>query len=152
MKKLLFALFIVSLVAIVACEGIPQAGDSPLATPDVEMPGEPPAAGEVPSLRTVFALVAAGSVGGIISFVFERFKWFQKLTGDARWWTIFGFSVGLPLLAQVALQYVPVEAWEFLEPYWVAVALGFLAFISSQGAHLVEKRLQASRSIGGGRR
>jgi len=105
-----------------------------------DLPGDPPDPSEVPSLRDVFTLVAAGAVGGIVAFLFERFKWFQVLSGDARWWVIMGMSLGLPLLAQVALQFVPESVWALLEPYWHSVALGFLAFIGSQVAHAFDKR------------
>ena len=105
-----------------------------------DLPGDPPDPSEVPSLHNVFVLIAAGTVGGIIAFMFERFKWFQNLSGDARWWVIMGLSVGLPLLAQVALQVVPDNVWVILEPYWKSVALGFLAFIGSQVAHAFDKR------------
>jgi len=90
---------------------------------------------EVPGLIEVVQLLAAGVVGGVIAFLFERFKWFQNLTGEVRFWVIFGFSVGLPLLAQVALQFVPGDVWVVLEPYWRSIALGFMGFVATQIAH-----------------
>ena len=90
---------------------------------------------EVPGLIEVVELLAAGVVGGVIAFLFERFAWFQNLTGETRFWVIFGFSVGLPLLAQVALQFVPADVWVVLEPYWRSVTLGFIGFVATQVAH-----------------
>jgi hypothetical protein len=90
---------------------------------------------EVPGLFEVVELLAAGVVGGVIAFLFERFKWFQNLTGEARFWVIFGFSVGLPLAAQFALQFVPADVWVILEPYWRSIALGFIGFVGTQIAH-----------------
>ena len=102
---------------------------------------------KVPTLLGAVKLLAeAGGVGAVLSFLFERFKWFQNLKSEARWWTIFGLSIGLPILSQVALQYVPVDVWAFLEPYWRSAAFGFLAFSATQIAHLVTKRLEASRN------
>ena len=74
-------------------------------------------------------------------FLFERFKWFQNLSSDAKWWVIFGLSLGLPLLAQVLLQFVPADVWAMLEPYWRALASGFLTWAGSQAAHLANKAL-----------
>lgn len=90
---------------------------------------------EVPALTAVIQLIAAGVVGGIISFLFERLGWFGNLTSDQRWWLILSLSVGLPLLAQFALQFVPAETWATLEPYWRSVALGFASWLASQVVH-----------------
>lgn len=98
---------------------------------------------EVPALTAVVKLIAAGVVGGIIAFLFERFKWFQSLTSDQRWWLILGLSVGLPLLAQFALQFVPAETWAMLEPYWHSMALGFTGWLASQVVHKTYLRRQA---------
>jgi len=90
----------------------------------------------VPGLIEVIKLLASGvGVGAVLSFLFERFLWFQKLSSDARWWVVFGTSVGLPVLAQVALQFVPADAWAVLEPYWYSLAAGFLAWAGTQLAH-----------------
>lgn len=99
---------------------------------------------EVLPLPSVFELLAQGiGVGAVLAFLFERFKWFQGLTGDARWWVVFGFSLGLPLIAQLLLQFVPAEAWAIVEPYWRALAAGFLAWAASQGAHMLQKVAEA---------
>jgi len=98
----------------------------------------------VPPLPGVFALLAQGvGVGAVLAFLFERFKWFQTLTGETRWWVIFGLSLGLPMIAQLLLQFVPAEAWAIIEPYWRALAAGFLAWAASQGAHMLQKVAEA---------
>lgn len=101
--------------------------------------------GDVPGLVEVLKLLAGGvGVGAVIAFLFERFRFFQDLTGEARWWVIFGCSVGLPVLAQVGLEFVPGGVWAQLEPYWRALAAGFLTWAGSQVAHLVRGALKGN--------
>ena len=91
---------------------------------------------EVPTLTEVIALIASGVVvGPAISFMFEKFAIFQKLTPGARWWIVFVASVGLPVAAQALIQYVPAETWASLQPYWKALALGFAGWVTGQVAH-----------------
>ena len=159
MKAVKAVLTVVVLVTLAGCivEPTPTPTVSPVATPEAQrvqvvpaqaqydLPGDPPDPGDVPSLRDVFTLIAAGAVGGIIAFLFERFQWFHNLSNNTRFWVIMGMSVGLPLLAQVALQFVPDDVWVILEPYWKSIALGFLAFIGSQVAHAFDKRALSAR-------
>lgn len=91
---------------------------------------------QIPGLVEVITMLAKGlGAGAILAFLFEHFKFFQKLTKDAKWWLIFVVTIGLPGLAQLALTFVPPEAWAALQPYWVSLALGFLAWLGSQVAH-----------------
>jgi len=102
---------------------------------------------EVPGLMEVLQRLAQGvGVGMVVAFLFERFRWFQNLTGNGRWWVVFGISFGLPMVATIALQFLPGEWWPALEMVWRIVAAGFLTWISSQVMHLVQTRL------GGGQR
>jgi len=102
---------------------------------------------QAPGLVETLKLLAQGiGVGAVTAFLFERFAWFQQMSESGRWWTIFGISMGLPILAQVALQFVPPDVWAQLEPYWTAIASGFLAWAGSQGVHLAQKALVRSAS------
>jgi hypothetical protein len=114
----------------------PSPFESPIPIPPLDPPGT------VPSLEdVVFGLAGALGLGAILSFLFEKFAWFQRLESDERWWVICGLSVSLPVLAQLAIQFVPADVWQALEPYWQSLARGFLAFFTSQLAHWVDKRL-----------
>jgi hypothetical protein len=94
----------------------------------------------IPTLTEVLARIAAGLMAGVIlAFLFERFAWFQKLSPDAKWWVVFGVQIGLPVVATALLQFVPASVWAALEPYWQAIALGFVAWIGSQVAHRQDK-------------
>jgi hypothetical protein len=79
-------------------------------------------------------------VGAVIAFLFEKVTWFQGLSPSAKWWTILGLSVGLPVLATVALQFIPASVWVLVEPYWRAIATGFLIWAGSQAFHLYSQR------------
>ena len=99
---------------------------------------------EAPGLVEVLGMLAQGiGVGAVIAFLMEKFGWFQALKPESKWWVILGISMGLPILAEIALQFVPADTWALLEPYWRAIASGFLAWAGSQGVHLVQKALVA---------
>ncbi len=89
------------------------------------------------TLRETMAALAAGGVvlGGIMSFLFERFEWFQKLSSKARFWTIGGLSIGLPVAAVALNQYVPAEWWAWLEPFWQAAFAGGASWLGGQFVH-----------------
>ena len=90
----------------------------------------------VPGLIEVIKLLASGiGVGAVLAFLFEKFEFFKGMDSSAKWWLVFLTSVTLPVLAQVALQFVPTEIWATLQPYWYSLAAGFLAWAGSQVAH-----------------
>ncbi len=94
----------------------------------------------VPSLIDMLSLLAiAGGLGPILSFLSERSAWFQQLSPTARLLVIFGLCVALPIVARVAIAFVPPNIWTILEPYWQSLALGFLAFLAATGYHLAKK-------------
>lgn len=101
-----------------------------------------PVVQDVPAFVDVLALIAQGvGAGFVLAFLAERFEWFQKLPAQAKWWVIFGVSVGAPIVAQVLLDFVPADVWAKAEPYWQALALGFLSWAGSQAVHLGHKAL-----------
>jgi len=87
-------------------------------------------------LLDVLTLLAQGvGVGAVLAFLFEHVGWFQQMKPDARWWIIFGLSLGMPIAAQLAVQLIPASVWAMLEPYWQALVAGFLVWAGSQGTH-----------------
>jgi len=141
----------VALVAMALGIGVavPVVGQELARGPAAVVEGMPaaPAAADVPGLVEVLTMLAQGlGVGAVLAFLFENVGWFQRLEGKAKWWVIFGFSLGLPLLAQIALEFVPADVWAMLEPYWKALAAGFLAWLGSQVAYLWQKA-QRARSL-----
>lgn len=100
------------------------------------------------SLVDVLTVMAQGmGVGAVIAFLFENVKWFQGLEASVKWWLILGLSVGLPLGAQLLVQLVPGDVWAMLEPFWQAIAAGFLVWAGSQGTHVLFNRYLAARTI-----
>jgi len=91
---------------------------------------EPPT---IPSLIDALRLVSTTvGAGMVISFLFTRVDWFKALTGDRRFWVVFGLCMTIPLAATLALNLVPVADLVRLEPVWNAIATGFTVFIGSQ--------------------
>ena len=110
-----------------------------IALPAAAQGAEPPAPPPVPSLVEFLKLLASGIiVGPAIAFLFERFKWFQNLSSDGRFWVVLALSVGLPMIGTVLLQFVPADVWAQLEPYWAALATGVMIWVGSQLAHRFE--------------
>ena len=107
---------------------------------------------EIPGLADALALLArASGVGLVLAFLFETApfisSWFQKLEPKAKWWIVFVFSLGIPLLAQIAIDFTPTHVVAYLEPYWKALAFGFLAWSTSQGSHIVfNKKLNGNQN------
>jgi hypothetical protein len=126
------------LAAILVGVGVAYAAP---ALPQEVPPADEPAA-DVPGLVEVVTLLAQGlGTGFVLAFLFERFSWFQNMSPTTKWWVVFICSLVLPVLAQIALDYVPPEVWARLEPYWRALAGGFIAWAGSQAAHLGHKAL-----------
>jgi len=120
-------LAVVAVVMMAVAAGVGVALAAPLAQ------GEPPL---VPGMTEVLGMLASGiGVGATIAFLFEKFQWFQDLPANGKWWLTFGLSLGLPLAAQLLLQFVPTDVWAAIEPYWRALATGFLVWTGSQVIH-----------------
>ena len=92
------------------------------------------------TLQETVALLAQGvGIGTILALLFERIPALQNVSSDTKWWIVFVASVALPAAATALLQFVPAETWALLEPYWHAIALGFLTWGGSQVAHKLDK-------------
>ena len=105
---------------------------------------------QIPTITEVLSLLAQGiGAGAVLAFLAEKSTWFQKLSSDVKNWLIFGLSVGLPLVAQLLLSLVPPDVWTAIQPYWAAIAAGFVGWAGSQAVYLgVIKPAQArERSV-----
>ena len=92
---------------------------------------------QIPTIVEVLSLLAQGvGAGVVLAFLAEKSTWFQKLESERKGWLVFGVSVGLPLVAQLLLGFVPPGVWEAIQPYWQALAAGFIAWAGSQAAYL----------------
>ncbi len=91
----------------------------------------------IDALRLLGTTVGAGMV---ISFLLTRVEWFKALTGDKRFWIVFGLSMLIPFLATLVTQLVPAAALIALEPYWQSLAAGFIVFIGSQAQYFLQNQ------------
>jgi hypothetical protein len=115
MRSLLLAL-VLSLIAIPVC----AQGAAPDATDPV----------------SVLNWVASGlGAGAVIAFLFQKMTWFKNLDSQTKYWTILILSIALPVLAETALQLTPPDLWTAIQPYWAALAQGFLLWAGSQAVY-----------------
>jgi hypothetical protein len=132
MRKRLAILIILALVIFAGCAAPAGASDSP-----IDPPAPPENGAQVPTILETLALLTQGAgVGLVLAFLAEKWPWFQRLPSDQKGWWIFGLSVGLPFLAQLLLTIVPLDVWAAIEPFWNAVATGFVGWAGSQAVYL----------------
>lgn len=130
MKKLRLGLILIGLLALV----IPARAQASDVTPTIPT--------LIDALRLLGTTVGAGMV---ISFLLTRVSWFAALTGDKRFWIVFGLSQVIPLAATLVAQLVPASTLMALEPYWQSLAAGFIVFIGTQAQYaLASKRALSS--------
>lgn len=90
----------------------------------------------VPSLTEFLQMLIAGGVTGyIVQFLAEKSAWFQKLGANTKLAIVFALSMLLPLMGQVIALNVPSDVMAMIEPYYNALAAGFIVFLASQGWH-----------------
>ena len=96
---------------------------------------------DVPKLVEFLAMVAGGGFSSVVvAFLLEHWPWFQSLESETKKWIVLAVYVVLPVGATALLQNVPPEFWEVLQPYWNALALGFVGWVGSQIAHAWDKQ------------
>jgi len=95
----------------------------------------------VPTLIEFLRNVAAGAWAPVvIAFLLEHVQVFQRLQAEAKKWLVLVLCLAFPLAAQALLQFVPAAVWVQLEPFWNALALGFISWLGTQAAHEYDKR------------
>lgn len=94
-------------------------------------------------LQATLKLIVGGVLAGaLVSSVYEKFAWFQKLTSDQRLRAISATVIGLPILSQVLLGVIPAEYWITLEAYWPIIVTIAVGWLGSQVWHaVVNKRI-----------
>lgn len=92
---------------------------------------------QIPTITEMLSLLVQGvGAGAVLAFLAEKSAWFQKLSSAVKGRLVFGLSVGLPLGAQLLLGLVPPSVWEIVQPYWAALAAGFVGWAGSQAIYL----------------
>lgn len=114
---------------------VPAAAAAPAADTPAAQVIEP-----IPSLvDAITFLTTTAGIGVVISFVFSKRTWFEKLSSQVKFWVILAVSLGIPLVAKIALDLVPAETFAVLDPYWRVLALGFASFLASQWYYQSQK-------------
>jgi len=99
-------------------------------------------------------IVWLGSGPGIVailSFVVERWGWFQKQTSKTRMAITWGLAFLLPQISLAVLDlvgYIPAEAWSKMETHFQAILVSvsvIASLLASEGAHAIDKRMQGKR-------
>lgn len=96
---------------------------------------------EVPSLVDVLTRLSAGAfVPVIVAFLLEQFPAFLNLPSNTKKWIVLALFILLPVGAAALVEFVPPDVWPIVEPFWRALALGFLGWLGSQVAHEWDRR------------
>jgi len=116
-----------------------------LSVPAVLAQGEGGDVTEVPDLQDMLLLLSTGGgLGVIISWLLEHMEKFQGLSSTAKMAVVLLVSMVVPVAANLALQYVPQSAFEFIEPLWKSAGAGFLVFLATQGYYFAKKAASAT--------
>jgi hypothetical protein len=138
MKKLILTITIVLLVSLALTQ---IAAAHPLPLPTFTSPIPPPEPlPPPPPLTDILAKLATGiGTGAILAFLFENFEWFQNLSTKTKWWVVLITTLTIPMIARALLDFVPLEIWLIIEPYWQSLARGFLTWMGTQITHIAHK-------------
>lgn len=72
----------------------------------------------------------------------ELSDWVRKLNSWRLFWFNAAVSFGVPVLAVIVIQFVPVNVFESLETYWVALATIAFAFWQQQRQHASRPQIE----------
>ena len=89
----------------------------------------------------------------VLSWVIERWAWFQGRTPKARQYITVLSAILIPILSLVLLRQVPDSTWLALEPYYQAIVIGISTLIglgAMEASHKVDKRVTGGRKGNGG--
>lgn len=146
MKTLRLNLFLGVLLLVLfippvqAQETIPDPTPPP-GVPDIPIPIDPQ---NPPGVEGFLSLVAAGLLSSTISILLEKAKWFQNLSGEARFRVTMLITGLVPALATALLTYVPAFVWEAMDPYWFAILAGLGGLTGITGGQAAHRALHKS--------
>ena len=132
MKSLVFRGLIVVLVVIITAGVCAPAVFAAPISQDVN-PGDLTAV-----LRWIIAGGAAVLVSALASFLGERWPWFQKLSSDNKRLLQLCLSILLSIGAKLALDNVPSDMIQAIQPYWQLIAVILAGMAGNQTFHLMQ--------------
>lgn len=86
----------------------------------------------------VWILNSGGAVI-IVSWLCERWNWFQLKTASQKQWIFFGFTLILSLSAYAILNFVPANILNVIAPYWGILSGLFVTVFVGEMFHKVTK-------------
>lgn len=92
---------------------------------------------DVPDFTSILQMIASGvAVGGIVSFLLANLEFFNRLPRERKRWIVLAICLALPLASTAVLQLVPPDVLASLDPYWRALASGFLVWGGAQVTYI----------------
>ena len=85
-------------------------------------------------------LVNSGGAIAVVSFLFERWAWYQAQTSDNKRYMFFGACVIVSVLGYLGLTYIPPEIIQQIAPYFGILYSTFLAIFVGTKFHQEDKK------------
>jgi hypothetical protein len=134
MKSFVFRGLIVVLVVIIAAGVcVPAVFAAPAHPQDVN-PGDLTSV-----LRWLIAGGAAVVVSALLSFLGERWSWFQSLEPFYKRLSQVGLSILLSIAAKAILDNVPSDVIQAIQPYWELIAVALAGVGGNQLFHVIQR-------------
>ena len=84
-------------------------------------------------------LIGGGGSIIAVSWIFERMRWFQALTSQAKQYTIFGAAVVVGCGALAVITYAPAATLSAIAPYFLIIASIFTTVFIAETFHKADK-------------
>lgn len=114
-----------------------------LAVPVSASSGSPQAqsTGDLPVTLEAFLQWLIGGGGSIlaVSWLLERMPWFQRLSPEAKDYTIFGLAAVVGCGALAVVMYVPAGVLSAIAPFFLIIASTFVTVFIAKAFHLADK-------------
>lgn len=122
--------------------------DTPAPTPRAPQP--PPRLPEEFYTVTGFLLLLAsgslsGLIGSLLSYLFVELAWFQQLSSQQKRRIAALTSIGLPIVAQALLLWVPGDVWGAIDPLWAALINGIARLYGNKATYRNKVKPQERR-------
>lgn len=83
----------------------------------------------------------------VVSYLAERWAWFQSLTSEGRKWISAVFTALVAIAAYAVLTYVPADFWVLISPYWQIVVAVAGMYVGTQVFHGLDRFTRLSKEI-----
>lgn len=100
------------------------------------------------NLVDVLTLIKMGLLGPTVSILLGKLAWYNALKSKAaKVALVVGLVIGLPVLAQALLEFVPADVWAVIQPWYFTIVNALLiAFPTSQAWYLLFVKPQQTKT------